>query len=234
MKNLFYYATKELSQDAFLRWLFENYNCENESVRLACRKLFESFTSNNGDCKLDFNKIVRLETVAQWKNIDIIVRFEIDGKDYIIAIEDKTESNEHNQLEIYNKQLLHSDVESSNIFKIFYKTNIIDLDERQRVENQGWKIYDIYDIVQLFGNICATNEVLMYYIDYLNFIIDSLNRTTTPDKWNLNAWHSFYNDYKTHPLIDEYKEIGCYQKAYYYMALFFKNHRSDMPCLEIR
>ena len=25
MKNLFDYATKELSQDAFLRWLFENY-----------------------------------------------------------------------------------------------------------------------------------------------------------------------------------------------------------------
>ena len=28
MKNLFDYATKELSQDAFLRWLFENYDCE--------------------------------------------------------------------------------------------------------------------------------------------------------------------------------------------------------------
>ena len=26
MKNLFNYATKELSQDAFLMWLFENYD----------------------------------------------------------------------------------------------------------------------------------------------------------------------------------------------------------------
>ena len=32
MKNLFDYATKELSQDAFLRWLFENHDCENEEV----------------------------------------------------------------------------------------------------------------------------------------------------------------------------------------------------------
>ena len=46
MKNLFDYATKELSQDAFLRWLFENYNCENESVKNAFRKLFDSFTKN--------------------------------------------------------------------------------------------------------------------------------------------------------------------------------------------
>ncbi len=42
MKNLFDYATKELSQDAFLRWLFENYNCENESVKNACRKLYKT------------------------------------------------------------------------------------------------------------------------------------------------------------------------------------------------
>ena len=46
MENLFDYATKELSQDAFLRWLFENYNCENESVKNAFRKLFDSFTKN--------------------------------------------------------------------------------------------------------------------------------------------------------------------------------------------
>ena len=49
MKNLFDYATKELSQDAFLRWLFENYNCENESVKNACRKLFDSFTENKNN-----------------------------------------------------------------------------------------------------------------------------------------------------------------------------------------
>lgn len=29
MKNLFEFATKELSQDAFLRWLIENYNDPN-------------------------------------------------------------------------------------------------------------------------------------------------------------------------------------------------------------
>ena len=49
MKNLFDYATKELSQDAFLRWLFESgfdKKCENESVRNASRTLFNIFTKN--------------------------------------------------------------------------------------------------------------------------------------------------------------------------------------------
>ena len=82
MKNLFDYATKELSQDAFLRWLFENYNCENESVKNACRKLFDSFTEN----KFKEKTITVLVTVAQWKNIDISVWFKIDGIEQLLVI----------------------------------------------------------------------------------------------------------------------------------------------------
>ena len=82
MKNLFDYATKELSQDAFLRWLFENYNCENEGVKKACRKLFDSFTNNNDEFK--DKTITELKTVSQWKNIDISVWFTVEEKDYLI------------------------------------------------------------------------------------------------------------------------------------------------------
>ena len=233
MKNLFDFATKELSQDAFLRWLFENYNCENESVRLACRKLFDSFTSEYKE-HLDFDKITKLDTLAQWKNIDIVIRFEIDAQEYWICIEDKTESKEHNQLEIYNKQLELSNTNCRYVFKIFYKTNIIDIEERQRVEKQHWRIYDIFDIVPLFSNIDATSEVLAYYIESINSILSNVSRTTPPDEWNLTAWHSFFNDYKPIPHIADYKEIDCYQKAYFYLKLFAEGHLTDMPCLEIR
>ena len=80
MKNLFDYATKELSQDAFLRWLFENYDCENKKVRNVCEKLFNAFTNN----ELNFSKIDKnsLRTVAQWKNIDVSIWFAIDDKKY--------------------------------------------------------------------------------------------------------------------------------------------------------
>ena len=103
MKNLFDYATKELSQDAFLRWLFENYDCENKKVRNVCEKLFNAFTNN----ELNFSKIDKnsLRTVAQWKNIDVSIWFAIDDKKYLIVIEDKTTSEEHKQLENYNKKI---------------------------------------------------------------------------------------------------------------------------------
>ena len=174
MKNLFDYATKELSQDAFLRWLFENYNCENESVKKAFRRLFNSFTGN----KFKDKEITELKTVAQWKNIDISIWFKSDGKEYLIVIEDKTGSGIHDdQLEKYNNKIKeHNDYwksrgkiyrteryleDEENIFKVFYKTNIIDNWERNNAEKCGWKnIYDIYSIYELFSGIDTDNEVL--------------------------------------------------------------------------
>ena len=124
MKNLFDYATKELSQDAFLRWLFENYNCENEEVVKFCKKVFNAFTNN----ELNFLKIEELTTTAQWNKIDVSIWFKCSGKDYLIVVEDKTTSEEHNQLEDYNKKIdAHCDWLIQNnerkieqVYKVFY------------------------------------------------------------------------------------------------------------------
>ena len=158
MKNLFDYATKELSQDAFLRWLFENYNCENESVKNAFRKLFDSFTNN----KFEKKEITDLKTVAQWKNIDVSIWFKVDEKEHLIVIEDKTGSGIHDdQLKRYSEEINnHNDFwrneenrkkykteryveDDENIFKVFYKTNIIDQWEKDNAIKNTWKIYDI-------------------------------------------------------------------------------------------
>ena len=99
MKNLFDYATKELSQDAFLRWLFENgfdENCQNEKLKKVARNLFNEFTNNEFKDK----EVKELITVAQWKKIDVSVWFKVDGMEHLIVIEDKTDSKEHNQLTI--------------------------------------------------------------------------------------------------------------------------------------
>ena len=249
MKNLFDYATKELSQDAFLRWLFENYNCENESVKTACRKLFDSFTEN----KFKEKTITDLTTVAQWKNIDISIWFKIDGIEQLIVIEDKTGSGIHDdQLARYEKEIIgHNDFwrneenhkkydveryieKGGNVFKIFYKTNIIDEWESKHTKDLGWKTYDIYSIYDIFKNINADNEVLGYYIDYIKKIYSAARREQSPSEWGLISWHSFFNDYHTLVCISEEKEINCYQKEYYYIKFFVKGHEKDLPCFEIR
>ena len=43
MENLFDYATKELSQDAFLRWLFESWN-EDIECGIIARKILKEIS----------------------------------------------------------------------------------------------------------------------------------------------------------------------------------------------
>lgn len=178
MKNLFDYATKELSQDAFLRWLFENYDCENEKVKQACEKLFNAFTKK----ELDFSKIENLTTMAQWKNIDISIWFTIQGEEYLIVIEDKTTSEEHLQLSNYNEAIKqHNEWLIKNnhcpikkVYKVFYKTAKISNEEEERIKEAEWeKILDIKEIYNIFKDLEKTgSEVLDYYVEH----IKSLNK----------------------------------------------------------
>ena len=77
MKNLFDFATKELSQDAFLRWLFESYDSSDAEVKEASRSLLIAFINNP---KYTVNSMARLWTKAQDHKADIVVWFEMyDG-----------------------------------------------------------------------------------------------------------------------------------------------------------
>ena len=249
MKNLFDYATKELSQDAFLRWLFENYDCGNESVEKICRKLFDSFTEN----KFENKTITKLETVAQWKNVDILIWFKIDGEEHLIVIEDKTGSGVHNnQLAIYEEKInVHNKFwrneenqkkyqverylkKDTKLFKIFYKTNIIDAWEYKYAKDSGWRPYDIHSIYELFKDVETNSEVLSYYVEHIKKIHSAAKREQPPSKWDLISWHSFFNDYLPLGCVSETKKIYCYQKKYYYIKFFVKGHENDMPCFEIR
>ncbi|MEI3536529.1 MAG: hypothetical protein V8R16_07320 [Bacilli bacterium] len=65
MENLFNYATKELSQDAFLMWLMANYNCEEDKqLKDASRKFIcKLFEINNVD--INENDILNVEVYPQ-------------------------------------------------------------------------------------------------------------------------------------------------------------------------
>ena len=249
MKNLFDYASKELSQDAFLRWLFENHDCENESVRNAFWRLFNNFT----DDKLKGKHITDLVTVAQWKGIDVSIWFKVDGVEHLIVIEDKTDSNMHsNQLARYTEQIAQHNScwkehwnpqnhkliryveKDENIFKVFYKTNIVDSWEKEIVEKSGWKLYDIYLICELFADVRSSNEILDCYIEHIKKIHSDAKREKKPSEWNLVSWHSFFNDYQSYDCISKEKDIGCYKNEYYYIKFLVEGHRGDMPCLEVR
>ena len=99
MENVFNYATKELSQDAFLMWLIANYNCEEDKqLKDASRKFIcKLFAINNID--INENDILNAKVYPQKNKIDIYAIIDIKDKGkYGVFIEDKTSSFEHNQL----------------------------------------------------------------------------------------------------------------------------------------
>ena len=72
MKNIFDYANKELSQDAFLRWLFESYS--DNDLHPVVGALLRNF------CNLeDDEQINKIETWSQWVKIDLPTRASSSG-----------------------------------------------------------------------------------------------------------------------------------------------------------
>jgi len=246
MRSIFDFSTKELSQDAMLCFIFANYNCEDESIRNTCKVLFDAFTNNT----LEFSEIKDVEVVKQWKKIDISIWFKINDEEHLIVIEDKVGSTEHNQLKKYNNEIdkynaiymkkkkkLTTDryiINDNNIYKIFYKTNIIDKEEEERVNEQGWKVFDIYDIYKLLENITPTSDLLGFYLEYVKNIYLCAKREFPLDEWNLISWHSFFNDYVLIDDISQKKIVDTFQKQYYYIKLFVKGNEEILPCFEIR
>lgn len=101
--NIFTYATKELSQDAFICWLLVNHDVEElqeESYRFLNLLMDTNFA--NGDIK-------QMTIKQQERKIDIVIDFWTSvsksyDSHYVLVIEDKTTSSAHDeQLVNYNQ-----------------------------------------------------------------------------------------------------------------------------------
>ena len=270
MKNIFEFATKELSQDAFLRWLFENYNCGDSQVRAACRRLFDSFTDGSTDGKLDFDNIENLKTVAQWKSIDVAIWFDIGDKNYLIVIEDKIFTpDQNNQLQRYKEAVSKhnewwkanaaaeeskkhaieryiKDDKDDDVFYIFYKTDVMEPDEKDRITNLGWKVYDIEEISRLFMPLPhGENDLLDDYIRHIQTLHNAARHEGDPKDWKFIAWHAFFIEYKNEITSRQGEttpgrrcpvavDINHYQNSYFYIKFMAAGHEKDRPGLELR
>lgn len=115
--------------------------------------------------------ITSVKTFAQLNKIDITVQIETSlGRKIKLFIEDKTFSNEHNQLSVYDKFI--DDINDYEVYKIFYKTNLIDDEEQKRIQNVNdtnktdWKIYDIYRIYGFLASIY--HPTIWFYLNTPN------------------------------------------------------------------
>ena len=99
MKNIFKYATKELSQDAVLSWLFASW--EDKELQPLVLKLLNEFGVN-----ITADDIIDIQPLLKICKIDITIALETKKKRYLMFIEDKTFTKVHdNQLWKYDEQI---------------------------------------------------------------------------------------------------------------------------------
>ena len=229
MENLFNYATKELSQDAFLMWLMANYNCEedkqlNDASRKFICKLFEI---NNVD--INENDILNVEVYPQENKIDIYVIIDVQDKGkYGVFIEDKTSSFEHNQLVKYNNNIenIKNRDKLNYVLKIFYKSHLID------------KEFSFDEIYNFFGKYMDANNIILFqYANYvINLYLSSFNVEKPKDN-NLIAWASYFENVIKPRIVGicDAWIVENRQYGYTYMCMRPLNRGKElMPYLEIR
>ncbi len=195
--NIFNYATSELSQDAFITWLFhwagieyvdtdqDIYNCASHFVRSLIGE------SQNYEIR-------NIEAGRQWKNIDIWAKV---NDDYFIAIEDKKGTKEHsNQLKRYAEIVKHHFKESKmKIILVYFK-----MEEQGKysvIEEAGYVSFSRDRMLSILRPYFLKtknnhgNDIILDYYTHLVELDDKINsfKTLPIDQWNWYSWKGFFS-----------------------------------------
>lgn len=232
MKNLFNFATKELSQDAFLRWLFESW--EDKDLTPVVSALLKKFCGLSDD-----ENIKKIETWAQWRKIDITVYIDTNKRNLALFIEDKSFSGEHDQLLKYNSAI--KTIKDREIFKIFYKTSLLNEKDTTAAKNTDWTTYDINEICELFYPFTETkNVILLQYINYISAISAATKSIDKPqkndNKIDFIKWGKYYKEKILPNFINEFPKSDAWSGTEWrwsYSCITIKA-KEKAPYLEIQ
>ena len=197
--NIFNIATKELSQDAFITWLLQWADIDNQqhdNLLHTCgqdfvRKLIASQYHDT------VSTITKVEAGRQWKNIDVWAEINTPESNYLIIIEDKTFSSEHSdQLTTYKTS--GEDYCAEHNFKlvcIYLKTGSEPERVLKAIRSKGFATFNRKDFV----NFLSKYENISNHI-YRDFTLRLENieaehnafETMTIGNWDEPCWIGFY------------------------------------------
>jgi hypothetical protein len=154
--NLFFYSTSELSQDAFLCWMFAHVQMKtNDIVEKVGRDFISHILTQYQvfDPKFDLNAFQHYEITIdrQINNIDILLTLKAESEITYIIIEDKILSGEskEKQPEYYRDQLKKS-TGNSTIIPVLFKTGYSTIEEQARFKNREVVFLGYDDIHTIF------------------------------------------------------------------------------------
>ena len=214
--NIFDFATSELSQDAFICWLCNWVNFDDNSLSEDEKKLkalATEFIEKMIGEKLEDRKV---NIKRQYQKIDVLL--EIQNKtefitneneknpvvDIYVIIEDKVGTGLHsNQIEIYTK-LISEKNKNINKGKALIKTvyyKIYDEDNMERLKENGVNVIlgreNILELLKEYKD-KINNSIFENYHNYLSNIetdVNSYEKKNLED-WNSNCYIGFFKELK--------------------------------------
>ena len=203
VNNLFTYATSELSQDAFLAWLFSHAikginGCDQELTNCAKDFLNEFLFTDDKFKGREFWLTKAPE--RQFNKIDLLltIKFNDEDKEYKVIIEDKTYTSEHsNQLERYKEAIESQDssIDEEHILCIYYKTGLqSNLDNVKKNKYNACVGKDVFEFFcnKKYSNI--KNDIFQNYRSFVEYISDQTDSWKNADieKWDYHAKNGFF------------------------------------------
>ena len=214
--NIFNFATSELSQDAFICWLCNWVNFDDNSLSEDEKKLkalATEFIEKMIGEKLEDRKV---NIKRQYQKIDVLL--EIQNKtefitneneknpvvDIYVIIEDKVGTGLHGNQQKTYRDLISEKNEKDNgsrakIKVVYYK--IYDEDNMERLKENGIDIIfgrkDILELSKKYEN-SIDNVIFKNYYDYLSNIEEDINSYEKKklEDWNSNCYIGFFKELK--------------------------------------
>lgn len=231
--NIFNYATKELSQDAFIAWLLEWANEEykyNEPLNKAGIELVNLFTKNDESIGI----IKTVKVFLQVNKIDILV---IVNDEIYIVIEDKTYSSEHNdQLNRY-KEFVNNNVKIKKPIFVYLKIGAITTFEKDKAISSGYNIVEKHEILEVLKKVHTDNDILNDFKDFINKKVEAYKQKFTKNMLkhinierhkNRENIEGFFTKLQS---ITEKEAIFGYTPNVYYFNFYYKSFEKGQKIL---
>lgn len=189
--NLFYYATGELSQDAFICWLmsFAVKGCDkNPALRECAEDFLRQFVGVESDAEVWLSK----EPERQYKHIDVLLT--VNDK-YKVIIEDKTYTSQHDNQLINYKNTVKEDFRGYECCGVYFKTGF--QSNTTEVDNAGYRYFDRKAIFNILSKHTERiqNDIFQDYYAVLKNLNDTAcsYRTTPVAQWDRSQINEFYS-----------------------------------------
>ncbi len=171
--NIFKFATKELSQDAFIAWLVSWASPELNSEDQPLNETAKQFVRHLLGFDEQF-EIFKIKVKPQWKRIDISI--EVNDK-YFILVEDKTHSKESkDQLVCYSKIANDHYINKGYLVHCVYlKTGNEPANSLDKIISKGYRIVSRQCLLRLLGQSSSNHPILQDYLAHIRNLEDKTN-----------------------------------------------------------